>query len=502
MKKYISILLVCFVIIKTTQAQVKILFDATKAETAGNADWVIDADAHNLIYNTSTGLPYTSAATGKQSNPQQVPTPAQSAITSTTTEAYWQGGISGWGVDCVKKGYEVETLPYNGVISYGNSSNAQDLSHYKIFVVVEPNIVFSAAEKTAIINFVQNGGSLFMVSDHTVSDRNNDGWDSPAIWNDLFTNNGIVTNPFGMSFDLVNISGSSTNLTTNANDSLIHGSFATVSQVLWSNGTTLTINPTINPTAKAAVYKSGASNTGNTNVMVAYARYGQGKVVAFGDSSPFDDGTGDPNDQLYNGYFTDAAGNHQKLIMNATIWLATQNPLPVTLSAFNVMQQKNEMQLQWVTATEINTAYFNIQQSFNGNNFETIGNVKANNRPSAYTFNNNITNSYQQATTLYYRLEIVDVDGKKTYSEIKSLNINHSATNIIIYPNPANSYIVVKANNIKSYKVFNGLGVCVQQETICNGLNKIDIDKLPKGFYTLLVTTSDNQTTNKQFIKQ
>jgi len=31
-------------------AQTKILFDATKAETAGNADWVIDVDAHNLGY--------------------------------------------------------------------------------------------------------------------------------------------------------------------------------------------------------------------------------------------------------------------------------------------------------------------------------------------------------------------------------------------------------------------------------------------------------------------
>ena len=31
-----------------TNAQIKILFDATKAETAGNADWVIDADNHNL----------------------------------------------------------------------------------------------------------------------------------------------------------------------------------------------------------------------------------------------------------------------------------------------------------------------------------------------------------------------------------------------------------------------------------------------------------------------
>jgi hypothetical protein len=56
--------------------------------------------------------------------------------------------------------------------------------------------------------------------------------------------------------------------------------------------------------------------------MVARARYGSGKVAAIGDSSPCDDGTGDGNDQLYTGYTGDANGNHRKLLMNITIWLA------------------------------------------------------------------------------------------------------------------------------------------------------------------------------------
>ena len=44
-----------------------------------------------------------------------------------------------------------------------------------------------------------------------------------------------------------------------------------------------------------------------------------------GDSSPADDGSGDSNDALYNGYIADANGNHRKLIMNATVWLAATN---------------------------------------------------------------------------------------------------------------------------------------------------------------------------------
>ena len=136
------------------KAQVKILFNATKAETAGSADWVIDADLHNIGY--TNGPPV--VGQGNESNPQQLPTPAQSTVTSTTAETYWNGGISAWGIDLVKKGYIVETLPYNGSITYGNSTNPMDLTNYKVFIDCEPNILYTASEKTAIIQFVQNGG--------------------------------------------------------------------------------------------------------------------------------------------------------------------------------------------------------------------------------------------------------------------------------------------------------------------------------------------------------
>ena len=84
----------------------------------------------------------------------------------------------------------------------------------------------------------------------------------------------------------------------------------------------MTLNPAQNSTVKGVIYKTGTT-PGNTNAMVAYARYGSGKVAAMGDSSPADDGTGNPACTIYNGYFGDASGNHQLLIMNMTIWLAT-----------------------------------------------------------------------------------------------------------------------------------------------------------------------------------
>ncbi|MGL2966360.1 hypothetical protein [Flavobacterium sp. XGLA_31] len=288
--------------VKTTTATTlavtpkKFLFDATKAETAGNADWVLDADT----------------------SPQRYPTPAQSNITSTTTESFWKGGLSAWGVALAKLGHTVETLPSGTAITYGGTG-AQDLKNYDVFVVDEPNIRFTSAEKTAILKFVQNGGGLFMISDHTVSDRNNDGWDSPAIWNDLMSTNTVKTNPFGITITLNNISETSSNRLSATTNPILNGSQGTVSNLKFSNGATMSINTTANNTVQGLIWR-GTSSQGTSNIMCASATFGLGRVFVIGDSSPADDGTGASGDTLYPGW-TELV-SHSRLHMNASLWLA------------------------------------------------------------------------------------------------------------------------------------------------------------------------------------
>jgi len=318
MKKTVLLLAIALTIQVSKAQTIKVLFDAKKAQMAGNADWVVDADLFN-IGTGSGGIMQTGS--GNEANPQRYPTPAQSGITASTSETFWKGGLSAWGVACAKLGYTVETLPYNGSITYGSTTNAQDLSKYKIYVVCEPNIKYTAAEKTAILQFVQNGGGLFMIADHTVSDRNNDGWDSPAIWNDLLNTNSIAVNPFGITFDLANFSQTTTNFANLPSNTVLHGSAGNPTKMMFANGTSMTLNKTKNPNALGLVYKTGSSTTGTTGVMFATSKYGTGKVVGLGDSSPADDGTGDTGDALYNGWTVDAGGDHSRIIMNATIWL-------------------------------------------------------------------------------------------------------------------------------------------------------------------------------------
>lgn len=275
----------------------KFLFDAKHGQTFGNADWVIDQDNSSI---------------------SQFPTPAQSNVTSTTTESYWTGGISAWGIALTKLGHTVESLPGSASLTYGNSSNPQDLSYYDVFIVDEPNVLFTGTEKTAMLQFVQNGGGLFIIGNHNGSDRNNDGYDAPAIWNNFMTNNSLVSNPFGFSFNLVNLSQTTSNISTVTGNPILAGSQGNVTSIQYNNGTSMTMNTTANPTVTGLIWRSGVTRN-NSNVFCLSSTYGTGKIVALGDSSPTDDGTGAPGDVLYNGW---SALSHTRLLMNASLWLA------------------------------------------------------------------------------------------------------------------------------------------------------------------------------------
>ena len=493
-------------IINTLSAQTKILFDATKAETASNADWIIDADLNNMTWS-----PGATVGTGTESNAQRIPTPAQSGITATTAETYWKGALSAWGVDCVKKGYTVETLPYNGRITFGDATNVQDLSNYKVYIVCEPNILFTATEKTAIVAFVQAGGGLFMVSDHQTSDRNNDGKDSPVIWNDLMTNNGAVTNPFEITFDNNNIGNVNSNnfAALPTNDSLLRGPMGSVSLLAFHAGTSISVNKTANSSAHGVFYTTGVTNTSLTGALCAAAFYGKGKVVALGDSSIPDDGTGDPNDGLYNGYNGDAyASDHgQKLLVNATIWLATPSAtIPLELTDCNAANAKTGNIITWETATEQQTDWFVIERQNAKGAFDEIGRVKAagdSNQKRTYRFED-----LAPTPRSIYRLKTVDLDGKYTFS--KSMTVQRILTTLAvrIAPNPVSadnlsfdiSTLTQPIVNIRVFDVMGQLVLSKNNEILRGAMGNFDVSGLSSGVYFLSVQNGTERVFEK-FIK-
>jgi hypothetical protein len=271
----------------------RVLFDDSKAEQAGNADWVISSSMPDPL--------------SQNANP--------------TKETDWTGALSSWGVALQQTGqYQLDTLPPGSTITYGTSATL-DLANFDELVLPEPNVLLTTAEKTAVMKFVQAGGGLFFITDHTGSDRNNDGADAVDIANDLMTNNSVdSTDPFGLSVDLKDISSDYPVAITSASNPVLNGSFGAVKHAEIADGTTFTLKPADNSSVAGLVFLSTAS-PGNTNATFVTSTFGKGRVAFWDDSSPIDDGTGASGNTLYVGW-ADPKADDAALGLNATAWLA------------------------------------------------------------------------------------------------------------------------------------------------------------------------------------
>lgn len=111
------------------------------------------------------------------------------------------------------------------------------------------------------------------------------------------------------------------------------------------------------------------------------------------------------------------------------------NPLPVELINFNAQLNKNQVDLNWTTETEINNDYFTVERSADNINFSVLDQVDG--------FGNSTTRhkySYVDAQPLkgisYYRLKQTDYDGKSEYLPTAVVN-NVAKSELLVYPNPA-----------------------------------------------------------------
>ena len=111
------------------------------------------------------------------------------------------------------------------------------------------------------------------------------------------------------------------------------------------------------------------------------------------------------------------------------------NPLPVELSSFTAQRQGDKLvAVNWATASEKNSAYFEVQRSGDGVEFATVVTVAAQGH-SSKTTSYAALDPAAPAGTLYYRLRQVDRDGTVAYSPLASVAGGKPA--LALHPNPA-----------------------------------------------------------------
>ena len=169
-----------------------------------------------------------------------------------------------------------------------------------LLVSPEPNSVFSKEEKRAMLDFLRQGGSLFLISDHHNSDRNHDGIDSVGVINQLSEDIAIELNEKW--FSEHPITGD-----CDSSHPIMEG---VVSLGTWGGTSMVVLDERAQILARES-YGAG---------YIAIARIGKGRVAVMGDSSPFDDGSGDPGDHLHDGW-SNPGFTHERLAYNAMRWL-------------------------------------------------------------------------------------------------------------------------------------------------------------------------------------
>lgn len=175
--------------------------------------------------------------------------------------------------------------------------------------------------------------------------------------------------------------------------------------------------------------------------------------------------------------------------------------LPVSLKNFNANLAGNQNQLTWSTASEINIRGFYVQrQASSGVDWEDLGFVTANNKESSYTFKDN-----NPLAKSLYRLRIVDVDGKETFSKTLLLNKKLSSQ-ILLSPNPTTDRVIVNLNhidldggNIKA--VLTDLnGKQLKMINTISSTFELNVSDLPKGMY-LLNIQSKNKVYSEKIVR-
>ena len=316
-----------FILARGTANGKKVLFDNTHGSTAGAADWVID------------------------------------------------GAFSDFANALADKGYYVKELRKVTPITLS------DLTGWDVLVMAECNIPFKASEQTALLQYVQNGGSLLLIADHYNADRNKNRWDGSEVFNGY--RRGAWTNPAkGMSvaeagsYPMQEVASSDwlgTNFGVrfryNALGDLVANDIVAPAQAfnitagtatfaMHAGATVAILDPT---KAKGIVYlppttikwssavDQGVYNGGGRpeGPMVAVAKVGLGKAAFIGDSSPIEDATTKYLKEETGGAKTTYAGwqeqNDATLVTNLLDWLATHE-------SYTSLSQVAGLQLDTATA--------------------------------------------------------------------------------------------------------------------------------------------------------
>jgi len=210
--------------------------------------------------------------------------------------------------------------------------------------------------------------------------------------------------------------------------------------------------------------------------------------------------------------------NYHKAQVQSMVWQATRVPsgtpsqylgginfskisLPLDLLSIDAKADHSGNLLEWTTSNEIGVEGFYIEKSnADEASFEQIDFVPATGSTSnsrSYDFMDYAATS----GTTYYRLKMMDLDGRYEYSPVVQVENNKLKTTIKAWPNPTTDVINIQSpTELISVELYDFMGRKLLSGTSQNNRGLLDVRNFYPGAYLLKVVTQDEEVTQRILI--
>jgi hypothetical protein len=166
----------------------------------------------------------------------------------------------------------------------------------------------------------------------------------------------------------------------------------------------------------------------------------------------------------------------------------TQNSiiaLPVQWQSFIAQQQHKKVSLLWSTASEHGTKDFLIEHSTTGLDWSTITNLPASGN-STTTKNYSYLHSSPAIGMNFYRIQQRDIDGRGSYSSIRSVKLLAYESTLVLVTNPVtNGRLQVDVSKAAGISLYDINAKMLYKKAATTGPLWIDVSHYKKGTYLL-----------------
>ena len=180
--------------------------------------------------------------------------------------------------------------------------------------------------------------------------------------------------------------------------------------------------------------------------------------------------------------------------------------LPIEWLSIDAEYKENQSFITWKTTIDKELAYFEMERSTNGKEWNKIGKINSYQaiQSTSTTLDYEFVDTEWIRQITYYRINQFDKNGSSHYSPVVAVNPNRKGE-FSIYPNPAKDRLFISypsQNKPVRTKIISSIGKVITVNQIENNVGELEmnIQHLAAGIYLLLLELQNGELISYKFI--